>query len=153
MGSKARYLSDGLQTRNQLITGRDHRIPRILIPYGQYVTAPRVGKVSTLAHSNNEVFCYIMPANPGTQAHIVCSLPSKRSFQMYIRKDVRPLNLTSQIQLLKNIQNVDLTTTSTGEYQISGMREPTSVYNDEGYPDTLQLYYSLHYSLTINDNI
>ena len=54
---------------------------------------------------------------------------------MYKRKDVRPLNLTSQIQLLKNIQNVDLTTTSTGEYQISGMRESTSVYNDEGYPD------------------
>ena len=72
-----------------------------------------------------------MPANPGTQAHIVCSLSSKRSF----RKDVWPLNLTSQIQLLKNIQNVDLTTTYIGEYQLSGMREPTSVYNDEGYLD------------------
>ena len=28
-----------------------------------------------------------------------------------------------------------ITTTSLGEYQISGMREPTSVYNDESYPD------------------
>ena len=82
-----------------------------------------------------------MPANPGTHAHIVCSLPSKRSLQMYIRKDIRPLNLTSQIQLLKHIQNVDLTTTSTGEYQISGMREPTSVYNVDEFHIEIILSY------------
>ena len=54
---------------------------------------------------------------------------------MYILKKVRPRNLTSQNQLLKNIQNVDLTTTSIGENQMSGMEEPTSVYDDKGNTD------------------
>lgn len=119
--AEKQVLSDGTHTRSQLITGRPYRVPTSPIPYGALVTAPRIGKTRTVSPSNNEVFLYLMPAKEGTQAHIVVSLYSKRAPVMYIRKDVRLLNIMSQLQLSETILNAKLQLNASGEYDISGM--------------------------------
>jgi hypothetical protein len=135
MGSKAKFLSDGTMTRNQLITNHPYRVSFTPIPFGSIVTAPFVGTAAKISRPNNEVFRYLMPANPGSQADIVISLANKRPFHMMIRKNVRSLHLTSQLQLSTNLQNVEFTTNNSGELEITGMAEPTSVYTLEGVPD------------------
>jgi hypothetical protein len=137
MGTKARWLSDGTKTRNQLITNQPYRVPRVPIAFGTIVTAPFVGTMPVQIRPNNEVYRYLMPANYGSQADIVCSLSNRLPFKMYIRKGVRALHLTSQLQLAKNLQNVEIAENADGEYEIIGMSEPPSVYNSEGYPDPM----------------
>ena len=133
MGFKARHLLDGLQIRNQWITGRAHRI--------QEYSSLMVSMLLLL-----ELKKYPLWHTPTTNDSATSCLPTLvLKLTWFARfppnvpsrcKKVRPLNLTSQNQLLKNIQNVDLTAPSLGEYyQITGMKEPTSVYDDNGYPD------------------
>jgi hypothetical protein len=137
MGAKAKFLSDGTMSRNQIITGEPYRVPRYPIEFGAIVTAYTVG--GSKSSPNNEVFRYLMPANFGTQADIVVSLSNRKPFKMFIRKGVRPLHLLSQLNLSRSYQDVKFSKNSDGEVEISGMLEPPSVYADEGFDDPMDV--------------
>ena len=66
MGYKARLLSDGTISCNQLITGHPCRINPYPIEFGAIITAPTVGQHPTLLKPAHQLFRYVMLANPRT---------------------------------------------------------------------------------------
>ena len=87
-----------------------------------------------------------MPANAGSQADIVASHSSTGPVRLYIRKGFRPVHVTSQLLLSKDLLDVQFSPDDNGDFTISGLPEPVSVFTAEGYPDPIDRLPSISYS-------